>query len=158
LGARYGQKISLEWPVFKLPKNLDPQSLQSDIQAAARLSSSLRAMYRSSQPPLYRICVTLASGVHMAYPGRGGFPPEYDGRQRPKYRLAVGQHTLRWGNAYLDLFDEPLLPCSFPLHDGEGKFVGVAGLDLLLPELAERLLPLPQLPQVEQVYLVDQQG
>jgi serine/threonine-protein kinase len=153
--ARYRQNISLGWPVFKLPPGMNAESVRTDVRAVAELTSTMRAMYQSNGSILYRIFITLESGVHMAYPGRGGYPSEYDGRKRPKYRLAVGQHALRWGNAYLDLYDEPLLAGSLPLYDGGGQFVGVVGIDLSLAELAERLLPLPQPSSVIQVLLVD---
>ena len=34
--------------------------------------------------------VGLASGLHCAYPGHGGYPPDYDPRRRPWYQNAIG--------------------------------------------------------------------
>jgi len=155
---RYGQKISLEYPVFKLPMNVMSDSVRSELNTLSSLRKSYRTIYERSHMGLFRLFVTLTSGVHLAYPGRGGFPAAYDGRDRPKYKLAQNQRELRWGNVYLDIFDEPLIAGSFPLYSDSDKFLGVTGVDLLLPELAESLLALPNMPAVRKVMLVDPKG
>ncbi|MBL9040926.1 MAG: protein kinase [Myxococcales bacterium] len=155
---RYGQKISLNYPVFKLPMQVSPESVRGELTTLSSLRKSFRATYDRSHLGLFRLFITLTSGVHLAYPGRGGFPAAYDGRDRPKYKLAQNQRELRWGNVYLDIFDEPLIACSFPLYSDTDKFLGVAGVDLLLPELAESLLALPNVPAVRKVMLVDPKG
>lgn len=156
--ARYGQKISMEYPVFKLAPQVSADAARRDLDTLAGLGQGFQTTFQHSKNGLYRLFVTLSNGVHVAYPGRGGFPASYDGRDRPKYTLAANQRELRWGNVYLDLFDEPLIACSFPLYSDTNKFLGVAGVDLLLPEIAEQLLVMPQVPAAKQVLLVDSHG
>ena len=155
---RYGKKISMQYPVFVLPKTVPLEGVRAGVETLSRMRTGFRMMFQHSNHRLYRLFVTLSNGVHVAYPGRGGFPAEYDGRQRPKYTSAANQRELHWGNVYLDLFDEPLIACSFPLWSDDNQFLGVVGVDLLLSEIAEDMLPLPKMPAAQRVLLVDPAG
>jgi hypothetical protein len=95
----------------------------------------------------------------VSYPGLGGYPPDYDGRKRPKYKLAAGKQGVFWGNPYPDQFGHGLLlPMSTSLYDSAGKLLGVVGADSTFHVIAGELLDLPGYPDVEDEYLVDDQG
>lgn len=175
LARRYGQPASLDHPVFKLAPRVHASAAARDLQRLSRLtpafqelmletagdtgtipSADLRHRIANQGVPITRAFVSLESGVHMSYPGLGGFPPEYDGRLRPKYRLAEGRPGIIWGNPYLDRYGLGLmLPAATSIHDGHGKLAGVAGLDMAFDWLIENLLALPGAPYVETCYLVD---
>ncbi len=73
---------------------------------------------------------TLRSGIHSSYPGKGGYPVDYDPRQRQWYKDAVlmgepTQHTLT------DVTTGALiLTFSRPIYDGDGRLAGVTALDI----------------------------
>ena len=170
----YGRPISFGWTTVKLPPGVDRRELEADVQLAAPLRSSManvllgdvgsdpvaaRQKLIATGGPLLRIFVTLASGVHVSYPGLGGFPKNYDGRQRPKYRLAAGKKGVFWGNPYPDQFGHGLLlPMSTSLYDDDGKLLGVCGADTTFAYIKRELLELRGAPAVEDEYLVDEQG
>ncbi|MEA3363931.1 MAG: SpoIIE family protein phosphatase [Thermodesulfobacteriota bacterium] len=73
---------------------------------------------------------TLTSGVHSSYPGKGGYPVDYDPRQRQWYRDAVfrgkpTQHILTDVTT-----DAPVLTISQPIYVCDGRLAGVTALDI----------------------------
>ncbi len=122
-------------------------------------STTASTNLRDLGAPLLRSFVSLESGVHVSYPGMAGFPPDYDGRQRPKYLLAARQQGVKWGNPYPDQFGHGLLlPMAISLYDDAGKFLGVAGADTTFRYLRDNLLPLAGHNEVDDTYLVDAGG
>ena len=172
--AYYGRPISLAFATVKLPPGVARASIEDDVRLAAALAipmsnvllgelggddPALRAKLFAEGGPLLRVFVTLPSGVHMSYPGLGGYPAEYDGRKRPKYRLAAGKKGVLWGNPYPDQFGHGLLlPMATSLYDDAGKLIGVCGADTTFAFIAKELLDLPGYPAVEDEFLVDEQG
>jgi hypothetical protein len=89
----------------------------------------------------------------------GGFKPDYDGRKRPKYKLAENRHGVQWGNAYPDRYGHGLLlPSAIALYDDRGEFVGVAGFDMTFHFIIDKLLVMPDSPAVLETFLVDDRG
>ncbi len=175
----YHRPVSTRWPVFKLAPDVSPQAAEPTIQKLARLGPALESAVLASagldpigQPsetvrreiadkgtPLTWVYVSLASGIHGGYPGKGGYPPAYDGRHRPFYRLAAERPGLHWGRPYFDALGQGLLvPCSTSILDLEQRFLGVAGFDLTLERLIDDLLVIDRLPSFEAAYLVDHEG
>jgi hypothetical protein len=100
----------------------------------------------------------MKDGVHMAFPGHGGYDEEYDPRERPWYRLSAHKHGLFWGNAYVDASGHGLLlPCSTSVYDQEGEFMGVVGVDVSFRYLIDSLLTLEGL-EGSVAYLLDDFG
>jgi hypothetical protein len=109
--------------------------------------------------PTVRAFVTLASGVHISYPGMGGYPAGYDGRAQPKYQLAAELPGIRWGHPFVDRYRRiALLPVAISLYDAEGAFLGVAGMEMATDWLGEHLLRMIDAPYVTASYLVDGDG
>jgi serine/threonine-protein kinase len=174
----YGRAVSLASPVVKLAPGVDRATVEADIALAPALAPAMAQVVlatagddtalslgdtfdhvRDEGAPLMRAFVSLASGVHFSYPGMGGFPPEYDGRKRPKYALAAHTGGIKWGNPYPDQFGHGLLlPMATSLHDEDGRFLGVAGADTSFQYISDRLLAIRGRDDVEATYLVDDQG
>ena len=178
---RYGGPTSFDFPVFALAPDADPAAVADDVARLARLrpaftdlmlgtapastagAASPRAQILEVGVPALRTFVTLKNGVHVSYPGLGGYPPDYDGRKRPKYTLAataaVGDNRIRWGNPFVDRYGHGLiLPASAPLHLPDGSFAGVTGLEMTFDWITEHLLAMPDAPHVDATYLVDDDG
>jgi len=90
------------------------------------------------------------------YPGKTGYPEEYDPRQRPWYRGTIGKTGMNWLNPYIDVGGRGvLLPCTTPLFDTKGEFIGVAGVELTLDYIRRNLMPIYSVQGIEETYLLN---
>jgi eukaryotic-like serine/threonine-protein kinase len=175
----YGQPASLGFPVFQLAPGVDRVARAADIQRLAGLEPAFaellvgasradpvkldgdarRALILDHGTPVIRTFVTLEKGVHVSYPGLGGYPADYDGRNRPKYTLAKKARGIQWGNPFVDRYGHGLiLPASIAFYPASGgDLLGVAGAELTIDRIDDEL-PLPDAPYVEAAYLVDGEG
>ena len=174
----YGQQISIEHPVFKLAPGVEQAEVAGDVQRVSFLVGSFEDLIRRSAGmeegveqtefrtrlaqqglPVIRTFVTLKNGVHVSYPGHGGYPEDYDGRLRPKYTLSAGGRGIRWGNPFQDRYGHGLaLAASTSVYDLDGQFLGVTGLEMTFERIVDELLALPESPYVSEIYLLDEEG
>ena len=83
----------------------------------------------------------LENGVFVSYPGKGGYPEEYDHRDRPWYIESKEKRGIRWVQPYYDINGLGLvLPCTMSLYNSKDEFGGVLALDLTLDFIAEKLM------------------
>ncbi len=109
--------------------------------------------------PIVWTYIGLQEGVHVAFPGKSGYPDDYDPRVRPWYRLSENTYGPRWGNPYVDALGQGLLlPCTMALYDAAGDFRGVAGIELTFRFLSEELLELPGFEDRVNAVLLDDEG
>jgi eukaryotic-like serine/threonine-protein kinase len=168
--------VSLEHPVFKLAPGVEERNVRPQLQKAARLSRQLRKTMLESHPvapvwgtaeakralasdgtPIVWAYVGLAEGIHMSYPGHGGYDDQFDPRKRPWYTDAEKKNGVHWGSPYIDASGHGLmLPCSAALYSDDGGPLGVAGIDLSFRYIIDHML------QTDWVgarhYLVDADG
>jgi serine/threonine protein kinase len=176
LTARYSQPISVDEPVFKPAPGAGNAQVERDMRRLGRLTPAIqefmletaglnigeleetrRRRYIATEGvPVLRTFITLENGVFLSYPGQGGYPPEFDGRLRPNYRLAAHRRGIAWGNPYPDRYGLGLiLSAATSIYDARDRFVGVVGLDMTFDWLIENLLALPDAPWAEASYLVN---
>jgi hypothetical protein len=73
----------------------------------------------------------------VGFPGTGVYPPAYDPRTTPWYTAGMVRSEPGWGRPYLDESGMGLLiGCGVALRGPDGALVGVAGLDVTVPHLA----------------------
>ncbi|MBO4620439.1 MAG: protein kinase [Victivallales bacterium] len=84
--------------------------------------------------------------LHLAYPGSGSYPENYDNHVRDWYSAArlQAEHTLElrpiWGRPYMDTSNkQQVLTCSLPVFSPSRKFLGVAAFDIFFGTFAEQL-------------------
>ena len=180
--TRYGKPVSVDWPVFVLPEGAAPESVAPTLDRMAALRTPIRAaalrsagqqtqalapgalgeLVRGRGIPLVAAYVGLENGVHMSWPGKGGYPSDYDPRARPWYTDTVGDAegggVPRWHRPYVDALGlGVVLPCTMSVVSPEGELLGVAGVELTMGTVMDELLQL-DLPGVEAVWLLDDQG
>ena len=103
--------------------------------------------------------VALDNGLHFAYPGKGTYPPEYDPRLRPWYVQTRNTRGPRWLQPYFDVSGRGLvLPVTRTLHRPDGRFLGVAGVEMTLAYVREHLLKASEIENVLSVALLDGAG
>lgn len=92
--------------------------------------------------PVRSVFIGTEDGLKLLYPWRGNFARAIDPRKRQWYIAAKDRRAPVWGKPYMD-FDSISglsIPCSVPIIDFQDRFVGVAGLDLSVNKLTERVL------------------
>ena len=177
--SRYGKEVSFGWPVQVLAPGLDPEPLRPLQLRLATLRDRFGDLVVRSDPyvtdppspqqrqellssegvPIVWAFVAVEEGIHAAWPGKGGYPADYDPRERPWYRLSAHQYGPRWGNPYLDSQGQGLLlPCTMALWDSSGRFRGVAGMELTFTWIVDNLLSMQEMEGVKESFLLDDNG
>jgi len=176
----YGKAISLNEPVYKLAPGVEAEEVLPTVRRLLSLRRDLRGMLGASRPeeaaltgkafrsgvayegvgvPLRWVYVGLADGVMFSYPGKGGYPAEYDPRQRPWYALGKGAGQPRWGKPYPDVHGKALVvPGVLAIHDSKGEFLGVAGVESSFNYIIDRYLLPDGLGDVGETFVLDDRG
>ena len=129
-GVETYKSISLNHPNFLLAPATMKASVTSDIARFTRLSSSLRSINQHYGEGLIWIYASLENGVHISYPGHGGYPTGYDPRKRPWYEMAKQSKTITWLPIVDATTGRLILTVSMPFYRPDGSFAGVAAMDI----------------------------
>ncbi len=172
----YGLPISVDYHVYKLAPGVEEADVKPTLQRLNPLrhsfkSSMLKSYKEDVAPddneaahniimneglPLVWAYVGLEEGLHAAYPGKSGYPEVFDTRQRPWYRSSMDNTGITWLQPYIDVGGRGvLLPCTTPLFDNDGKFIGVAGVELTLEYVRKRLMPMHSVEGLEETFLLN---
>ena len=135
------QHIDREGNLSPIPVSYSQQTVflvkgtpRQQIETELRQLSTMPEVYRTLhdiQPNLFLWQYTsLRSGVHTSYPGKGGYPVDYDPRQRQWYKDAVfmGETTQHIMNDVTT--GSLILTISKPIYAGDGQLAGVTALDI----------------------------
>ncbi len=126
--------ISLNHPVVLLAPGTSVADVAEDIERLSVLTASFADIALKMAPTLHWIYVSLESGVHISYPGHGGYPSGYDPRQRPWYTDATDE--IRWTLPLVDASTGRIIVTASKLiRRTDGSPAGVAAMDLLLTEV-----------------------
>lgn len=113
-----------------LVDNVTPSMVTKELAQISTMTEVYKTLH-DIQPDLFLWqYTTLRSGVHSSYPGKGGYPRDYDPRQRQWYRDAVfrGKTTQ---HIMTDVTTGALiLTFSRPIYASDGKLAGVTALDI----------------------------
>ncbi|MGR9090516.1 MAG: SpoIIE family protein phosphatase [Gammaproteobacteria bacterium] len=132
--------VSLDRQVFFSPTNVDRSQLGDDAARLTALTSLYREIHADHHNVIHRQFVALGNGLLASYPGHGAFPPDYDARERAWYRHHDGTGDIRWAPPHIDAVSgRAFINATIALHDPDGKFIGVAGIDVSLVDLLQSL-------------------
>jgi sigma-B regulation protein RsbU (phosphoserine phosphatase) len=129
-GVEIYKSISRNHPNFLLAPGTMKENVTSDIVRFTRLSSALKSINRHYGEGLIWLYVSLENGVHISYPGHGGYPAGYDPRKRPWYEMAKQSKTLIWLPIVDASTGQLILTVSMPFYRPDGSFAGVAAMDI----------------------------
>ncbi len=122
--------ISFSQQVIFLARGADREKQADSI---ARLSAMAR-VYRNLhniQPNLFLWQYTaLDSGVHSSYPGKGGYPAEYDPRKREWYQAAINHEGVSQRILTDVTTGALILTLAMPIHNPNGSVAGVTAVDI----------------------------
>jgi sigma-B regulation protein RsbU (phosphoserine phosphatase) len=122
--------ISREHPNFLLAPGTNKADVVKDIARFTRLSSALRGLNQGYGEGLIWAYVSLENGVHISYPGHGGYPTGYDPRKRLWYKMAKKAKAPTWIPMVDATTYQPTLTLSMPFRRPDGSLAGVAGMDI----------------------------
>lgn len=135
--------ITLDEQVFVLGPGVSRDAVAADVARLTAVLPMYRLLYEGARELIYWQYTSLDNGVHSCYPGHGGYPPQYDPRQRDWYALARKQDDVQWCAPYVDVSTrQVILTAARAVHRPDGSFAGVTAIDILAADLV-RHLPLP---------------
>jgi len=133
-GRLVNDPVSLNHPVVLLAPGTAASDVAEDVDRLSLLTDASSEIFLKLAPPLHWLYVSLENGVHMAYPGHGGYPAGYDPRQRPWYLEAADE--IRWTLPLVDATTgQVVMTASKQIRAADGSRAGVAAMDLLLTEV-----------------------
>jgi len=126
--------ISLNHPVVLLAPGTYAADVAEDIDRLSALTASFADIALKMAPTLHWLYVSLENGVHVSYPGHGGYPSGYDPRRRPWYTDATDE--IHWTLPLVDATTgRVIVTASKLIRHADGSPAGVTAMDLLLTEV-----------------------
>lgn len=146
--------ISTRFPVFVRGKG-DDDIVNRDIGMLAALTPELIAGSErpNDEPWLLSLYASLEdTGTHISFPGKGGYPDDYDPRQRPWFEAATSSETgLRWIGPIIDApTGQVRMTCAATARRPDGTVIGVAAADILMLDMLDEIeLPSDMVGEVD---------
>ncbi|MDJ0831797.1 MAG: PDC sensor domain-containing protein, partial [Desulfobacterales bacterium] len=114
--------VSYQNPNFLVAPGVALEDVNTDIARLTRLIPALKSIVHEFGRELFWIYASLESGVHISYPGHGGYPAGYDPRERPWYIRAKKKGSILWGPPIVDATTKQLtFTVSAPFHRPDGS-------------------------------------
>jgi len=130
-GGTTPMSVSYAEQVFRLPKGRTFYEYAKDISRLSGLLPVYRELGQVYGDLFFWQYTALENGLHAAYPGHGGYPENYDPRQRDWYKKARAQGKLVWGDLLVDASTGQLIStASMPVFGPRGGFAGVTAIDI----------------------------
>ena len=146
-GERVPIPITEEEPVFRLAPGVEREAVADDVQRLAALTPVYRRLYGANRDVLYWIYTSLENGIHSCYPGHGGYPENYDHRERYWYqrakqeaaRPAAERRPVCWTPPYIEVSTrQPVLTAVRPVFRPGGEFAGAAAVDVAVADVVDQ--------------------
>jgi len=172
----YGFPISVGWHAYKLAPGIEYEQVEDLVRIINPLRHTFKRMILKSHHtmvaaddhktamsiikdqglPLVWTFVGLEEGVFAEYPGKTGYPPDFDARKRPWYVNTLKNEGVCWMPPYIDVGGRGvLLPCTSKLFDKNGKFLGVAAVEMTLEFIRHELMSMSDIQEIENTYLLN---
>lgn len=115
---------------FHLAPGLTRQAAEPQMRALSGMLPYYKTLFARHKKLMLFGYVGLATGLHCAYPGHGGYPPGYDPRRRPWYQNAATSPGITWDIMTDAITRQVMATMALALRDADGKLLGVAGCDI----------------------------
>ena len=128
--------VSLAHPVFLLAPGVSASQVSGDAARLSGLTGAFQEIARSLGKTLHWAYISLENGLHVSYPGHGGYPEGYDPRTRHWYQAATGD--VAWTLPMVDATTgQVVMTASKQVRRPDGTVAGVAAMDVLITELLQ---------------------
>ena len=174
--AVYGFPISVGWHAYKLAPGVEYAQVENLVRiinplrhtfkrmilrshhtvVAANDNETAMSIIKDQGLPLIWTFIGLEEGIFAEYPGKTGYPPDFDARKRPWYVNTLKNEGVCWMPPYIDVGGRGvMLPCTRKLFDKDGKFLGVAAVEMTLEFIRRDLMSMPDIIGIENTYLLN---
>ena len=124
--------VTYDEQVYFLARGVAPEDVTSDLARLSTMPEVYRKIHDSASDLLYWQYTSLESGIHTSYPGHGGYPPDYDPRQRAWYRRAKAAGDLVWEIMPEVSTRTVTYAIAAPVYTPDKRFAGVTAIDIPL--------------------------
>ncbi len=131
-GVKTYRPISYKHPNYLLAPGTIKEDVASDIARFTRLNSTLKSVKQHYGEGLIWVYASLESGVHISYPGHGGYPTGYDPRTRPWYKMAIKSKIPTWIPIVDATTGQLILTLSMPFSRPDGSLAGAVGINIMI--------------------------
>jgi hypothetical protein len=105
--------------VFHLPPGLLRAEARPETSALSGLLPIFKTLFARHKDLMQFGYVGLASGLHCAYPGHGGYPDDFDPRTRPWYKSALAEHGITWSVMVDAVTKQVTATMAMPIRRGQ---------------------------------------
>jgi len=153
-GSQTPIPISREHPVY-VAVTTEPEVITKDVRTLGALTHTLEAgtyLPTGENRLLSHYASLNATGTHISYPGKGGYPADYDPRQRPWYvKASQADEPAIWIGPVVDApTGQVRMTCAAPARRHDGSLIGVVAADVLMIDMLDEIeLPADMQGQVE---------
>ena len=152
-GRRVPIPVSYDEQVTLVPAGADPEALADEIARLSTMPAIYRLLHNAAPNLMHWQYTALESGVFGSYPGHGGYPPDYDPRQRQWYLNAKKEAECSWQPPYIGVSTRAvMLALSMPVRGPDGEIAGVTAIDVPIESIFQEL-KLPQQWSAEEATL-----
>ncbi|MCA9271679.1 MAG: SpoIIE family protein phosphatase [Phycisphaerales bacterium] len=135
--------ISRDYPVF-VTVITDPAEISSDVRKLGALTRTLSTgttLPTGESWLLSHYASLEATGTHISYPGKGGYPAGYDPRTRPWYtKAAASDEPATWIGPIVDApTGQVRMTCAAPARRHDGSLIGVVAADVLMINMLDEI-------------------
>jgi phosphoserine phosphatase RsbU/P len=132
--GRLVEWVSYDHPVVLLAPDVAASEVQDEIDRLTLLSDVFADIGERLGQELHWAYVSTETGVHVSFPGHGGYPVGYDPRKRSWYTDAT--HEIRWTLPMVDATSGQVILTAFrQFHHPDGSVAGVAAMDVLITQV-----------------------
>ena len=135
-GRLVPQGVSFAHPVFLLAPGVSSTQVGGDAARLSGLTGTFQEIARRLGKTLHWAYISLEDGLHVSFPGHGGYPEGYDPRTRAWYQAATDD--VEWTLPMVDATSgQVVMTASKQVRRPDGTVAGVAAMDVLITELLQ---------------------
>ncbi len=139
-GVARPMMVSYESANILLAPGVREEDVREDLARLSGATGAFRRVLQGNEQRFLWQYACLESGVHVAYPGHGGYPDGYDPRRRDWFLNAREAGGVVWSPPLVDATThQVLLTCSAPLTLGDGGTEGVTAIDIRMVDVLARV-------------------
>ncbi len=128
--------VSFDHPVFLLAPGVSKLDVSSTLARLTRIVPTLKRLSGKLGKMVFWTYVSTESGIHISYPGHGGYPEGYDPRKRPWYRGATSD--IQWTFPIVDATTGLVIfTASKRIQHSDRSNAGVVAMDIQITEILQ---------------------
>ncbi len=129
-------KVSFDSVVLHVAPGVSRDAVATQASQLAELAPAYARLSKQGELGGLWHYTSLASGLHSAYPGHGGYPEAFDPRIRPWYKEALEKEGPIWSLPFVDVATRSIVSSvAQAIRGPRGEIVGVTGIDVSVPRI-----------------------